>query len=274
MTRCIRLAFAISAALVLVAPAIARANTITGTWRLERSGHAGRTQLALSSGGNLNTIELNENISAQAPLSGSHFEIRPEAGTFEFTGTLRNGEGSGDFVFTPSEQFISGLSARGLHSEDDREIMSAAAIDLTVGYIDTIRGSGYPHLRFGTLLAFRALNVTPASIAQLRIVFGPLPADEIISTTALHVTAAYVNELREMGISPVTAERAVTFKALHIDKAYVTQLESMGFRNLPPDEIVSFKAMHVDAAYLRRLASHGLKNLTPQQVIQLKAAGL
>lgn len=270
----LRMMMCIAMLAALVAPSIARANTITGTWKLEPAEHGRQAQLQLynTSDGFENTLHWNE-LGIQLSSPGSRFELRREAGTFEFTGTIADGTGSGDFTFTPSDAFRSGLSARGLQG-DDRRGMTAACVDLTLEYIDTIHATGYRDLSFDNLVAFRALDVTPASIAQLRTLFGDLPAEEVISTSALRITRAYVEELRSMGIGPVTAQQAVTFKSLRIDKAYVGELAGMGYRNMRPNDIVAFKALHIDAAYLRHLASHGLKNLTPQQVIEMKATGL
>jgi hypothetical protein len=206
--------------------------------------------------------------------SGRDFSVAREAGTFHFTGTLGDDTGSGQFTFTPSEAFVSGLASRGIQTSSDDDILVAASIDLTLAYIDSISAAGYRDIGFEHLIAFRALQVTPASIADLRSIFGQMGTEDVISATALHVTRAYVEELRSMGVGDITPERAVTFKALHIDKGYVAELARMGYAHMPPDQIVSFKAMHIDEAYLQHLRAHGLKNLTPQQVIEMKATGL
>jgi hypothetical protein len=200
--------------------------------------------------------------------------LRREAGTIVFTGILGNGTGSGQFTFTPNDAFVKGLSARGLHYDNDHELLSAAGVDLTLAYIDAVRGDGFPNLPMGDLLAFRALGVTTASIAELRSLFGPISAENVIATTALHVTRSYVDELRGMHIGTITPERAITFKSLHITKSYVDELADLGYRDMRPDDIVAFKSLHIDRAYLQHLAAHGLKNLSPQQVIEMKATGL
>jgi hypothetical protein len=273
MSRLARIACCLAAVVALIG-AGQQFQSVTGTWALERSGYSGRWQLQLSSHGNTNSMQWQETMPIPARPSSTDFTIAREAGTFHFTGTLSSDGGTGQFTFTPSEAFVSGLAARNLQIDNSHEIMSAASVDVTLAYIDSIHAAGYRDLRFGDLLAFRALGVTTQSIAQLRGVFGQMPAGDVISTTALHVTPQYVQELRSMGMGPVTAERAVTFKALHIDKSYIAELARLGYAHMDPQDIVSFKAMHIDAAYLEHLRQHGLKNLTPQQVIQMKAAGL
>jgi hypothetical protein len=263
-----------AAVLVLIGASGAQMQSVAGTWVLERSGYSHQWELQLSSDENTNTMQWHQTMPIAGPPSSADFSIRREAGTFHFTGTLGSRGGSGQFTFTPNDAFASGLAARKLKTRDSHELMAAASIDLTLAYIDSIRAAGYPDLSFDNLLAFRAVGVTPQSISESRSLFGQLPAGEVISTAALHVTPAYVQELRSMGIGPVTAERAVTFKALHIDKGYIAELARLGYAHMDPQDIVSFKAMHIDAAYLQHLRQHGLKNLTPQQVIEMKATGL
>ena len=261
-------------ALLICAAAAPPFHQITGTWQIEQSSRPERQmRLSFDNEDNNNVMDYRP-AGVDGPSGPANFSLQREAGTFRFTGMLGGGNGSGSFTFTPSDAFAAGLAARGQQFEDERGLLTAACIDLTLAYVDSISRAGYPHLTFDHLVAFRALRVTPDSIAGLRNLFGDLRADDVISATALHVNAAYVNELRTFGIGDITLERAVTFKALHITKDYVSELARMGYGNLKPDQIVSFKAMHIDAAYLQHLAAHGFTHLTAEQVIQMKAAGL
>jgi hypothetical protein len=259
----------------------------SGTWQLTRTSGTHRLELRLTTGEQSNTVRIwNESggygaeelgltdARIDAAPANMQFTLNREAGIFRFTGILGHGTGNGSFVFTPSESYRSGLLSRGLDARTDRDIMTAAMVDLTLTYIDGIRAAGYPGLAFDELLAFRALNVTPSSIAQLRSMFGNLDAHQVISTTALHITPAYINEMHEIGMARVTPETAVEFKALGITKSYVAQLSQLGFSHLKPHEIVEFRALHIDAAYIKHLAEHGLKNLTVEQLVQLKASGI
>lgn len=259
-------------ALIAATPALA---PISGAWDMQRSSDG--TLLHLHVGPHEDETLHGYAVPAGqlygAP-SAAEFTVAREPGTFRFRGTIGGGTGSGNFTFTPSSSFNDGLAARGLGTRDGRELMGAASVDLTLAYIDRMRADGYPALTFENALAFRAIGVTTESIAVLRGLFGSLSAEDVISTSALHVTPAYVQELREMGVSPVTAQRAVEFKALNITRDYVAQLASLGYPHLRPNQIVEFRALHIDAAYLKHLADHGLKNLTPEQVVELKATGL
>lgn len=262
------------AALLIFAAAAPQWHQLSGTWRIEHNNNSQRQLRIDFDDRDSNTIMDYRPAGIDGPSAPANFTLQREAGAFHFTGTLGAGEGSGSFTFTPDAAFAAGLTSRGQQFEGERDLMTAASIDLTLEYVDTIARAGYPHLSFDHLVAFRALRVTPGSIAALRNVFGEMSPEDVVSATAMHVDAAYVNELKTMNVGPVTLERAVTFKALHITKAYVGELARMGYGGLTPDQIVSFKAMHIDAAYLQHLASHGFSHLSAEQVIQMKAAGL
>jgi hypothetical protein len=270
----VRRALLFAAVLVgLLAANAPQLQAVSGTWKLERN-LDGRVQLELFAGDRIQSMHWQETMRLDSAPSSADFTVAREAGTFHFTGTMGNGSGGGNFTFTPSPAFVAGLQSRGLDYRHAENLMSAASIDLTLAYIDSIRANGYPSLDFDQLMGFRAVGATPQSIAQLRGIFGAMSADDVISTHALHVTPAYVAELRSMNVGRVTPERAVTFKSLKITKAYIAELGRMGYAGLSADQIVTFRAMHIDAAYVRHLAAHGLTHLTADQVIQMKAAGL
>jgi hypothetical protein len=202
------------------------------------------------------------------------FSVQRDAGTFRFSGIVGSGRGTGPFTFTPSQPFVQGIAQRGLALKATRDVMTAAIVDLTLPYIDSIRAAGYSDMPYDQYVAFRAVGVTPQSIAEMQSLFGRISDGDMVAATAMHISKPYVDELRSMGVGPVTVERAITFKALKIDRAYLAELARMGYANLPPDSIVTFRSMHIDEAYIHHLAAHGLRHLTAEQLIQMKAAGL
>jgi hypothetical protein len=261
--------------------------SLSGTWQLTRDVQTRhiRLRLWLDDGerhsmnwddiGRFNAAGLGLN---DAQVDGTPakvvFSLQREAGTFQFSGELGNGRGTGPFTFTPNESFVQGMAQRGLDLGGPRDVLTAAIVDMTLPYVDSIHAAGYSDLSFEQLVGFRAVGVTPQSIAELQSLFGRVSTDQVMSATAMHITRAYVDEIRAIGIGPVTVDRAITFKAMGITKAYVAELARMGYPNLSPDNIVTFKAMHIDEAYIDHLAAHGLKHLSAEQLIEMKAAGL
>jgi len=57
----------------------------------------------------------------QAMGSGSHvqFQLKRDAGTFNFEGWFKEGNGSGHFTFTPNSSFAADLSRQGLGKPSD-----------------------------------------------------------------------------------------------------------------------------------------------------------
>lgn len=259
---------------------------LSGSWQLTRDAQTHRIQLHLwldeagqrSSWNDFGHFTADALGLSDAKIDGApaqaRFSLARDAGTFTFSGVVGDGRGTGPFTFTPNQTFVQGIAQRGLAVNGTREVMTAAIVDLTLPYVDSIRATGYADLSYERYVAFRALGVTPQSIAEMQSLFGRISSDQMLSATAMRISRAYVDELRSMDIGPVTVERAITFKALKIDKAYVAELARMGYANLTPDNIVTFKAMHIDEAYINHLAAHGLKHLSAEQLIEMKAAGL
>lgn len=214
---------------------------------------------------------------ADLDSTGKHveFTLARDAGSFACDGWAGKGQGAGTFAFSPSTRFLDGLRARGLGEPTTHKLLGAASVDLTLDYIDRIASSGYPHLPLDRLITFRALRVTPESVAELRRTFSAdLSAEDVVSLAALRVTPAYVTEMRSLGISVPSAQKAIQLRALRIDRSYVESLAKAGYPNLDAEQIVQLKALGVDDVYIRHLASHGFTNLTVSKLVQLKALGI
>src|SRR6266699_70150 len=67
----------------------------------------------------------------QVMSSGSHvqFQLPREAGTFNFEGWFKEGNGSGHFTFTPNSGFAAELNRQGFGSPTDEQLLSLAMND-------------------------------------------------------------------------------------------------------------------------------------------------
>ena len=251
-----------------------------GTWSISPADTAGQVQLELRSAGNGGENESDHSI-ALARLGlrpsdlegGSHdvrFALRGEAGQVDFTGSASRGTGAGNFTFSPSASFAQGVSSRGIPAPEDRALLSAVLLDVTLGYIDAIRGSGVQVTRFDRIIALRALGATAQSAAALRSSFGSLDDEELITLTALHVDANYTRDLAASGYRGLTAHDVVTFRALHVDGAYIRAIGDAGYRGVSAHDLITLKALHIDGAFIRNAQAHGFSHPTIQQLIRLK----
>jgi hypothetical protein len=274
--------------LLSAAPCLA-ASGMTGEWSVHRTGStSSRVEVNLRSDepagrrgtwdGSFGVDLARLGLSATDLDSGGHhvqFTLERAAGWFACDGWAGNGKGAGVFTFVPSATFLDGLRARGLGEPSPRKVLVAATVDLTLDYIDEISAAGFPHLPLDRLIGFRALDITPASLADLRRTFGTeLSEQDALSLAALHVTPAYVADMRSLGVSVPSPRKATALKALGVDRGYVETLAKAGYSKLDAEQLVQLKALGVDDAYIRHLASHGLSNLTVSKLVQLKALGI
>ena len=57
------------------------------------------------------------------------FQLKRDAGTFNFEGWFKEGNGSGHFTFTPDHGFASQLTSQGIGSPTDEQLLSLAMSD-------------------------------------------------------------------------------------------------------------------------------------------------
>src|SRR6185436_9818712 len=71
------------------------------------------------------------------------FQLKRDAGTFNFEGWFKDGNGSGHFTFAPDRAFASDLNSRGIGSPTDEQLLSLAMSDTGLALINEIALQGY-----------------------------------------------------------------------------------------------------------------------------------
>ncbi len=81
----------------------------------------------------------------QAMSSGAHvqFQLKRDAGTFNFDGWFKEGNGSGHFTFIPDRAFAAQLSSQGFGSPTDEQLLSLAMSDTGFALINELKTQGY-----------------------------------------------------------------------------------------------------------------------------------
>ena len=81
----------------------------------------------------------------QAMSGGTHaqFQLQRDAGTFNFEGWFKQGNGSGHFTFTPDRAFAAQLNSQGFGSPTDEQLLSLAISDTGFALINELRAQGY-----------------------------------------------------------------------------------------------------------------------------------
>src|SRR3989440_5931949 len=81
----------------------------------------------------------------QAISGGTHvqFQLKRDAGTFNFEGWFKEGNGSGHFTFMPDRTFASNLTSQGYGSPTDEQLLSLAMSDTGFALINELKSQSY-----------------------------------------------------------------------------------------------------------------------------------
>src|SRR5436853_1983146 len=78
-----------------------------------------------------------------SPGTNVNFQLKRDAGTFNFEGWFKEGNGSGHFTFTPNSSFASELARQGFGKPTDEQLLSLAMGDTGFAFINELRVQGY-----------------------------------------------------------------------------------------------------------------------------------
>jgi hypothetical protein len=254
---------------------------LSGSWSISPSSVPGYVHLGLRIEDGTSHHESDHDVTpssiglTQQQLDSGHrvtFSIARDAGTFACDGWLSQSKGGGSLVFSPSPAFERGMNDRGYDVTPDQQA-TAAMLDLSLTYIDTIAAAGFKNLPFEKLVAFRALNIDDAYARAMRTLFGDdnVDADQLIALKALGVTQEYVSAMRAAGTTVATARQAVQLRALKVDPQYVRDMAAAGYPHLTPNQLVQLRAMEIDAAYVQRVKDHGFPHPSIDDLVRMKA---
>jgi hypothetical protein len=246
--------YATLALCLALATAVARAETLNGSWSILSNGSETVMDLSWSNGSDHSNNSTVDNVDVNAlgiasALASSgqdvHFKLHREAGDYAMDGWVGNGKGGGTYAFTPNAAFFDDLRKQGVTVDEPQKQLTFADLDITRAYIADIRAAGYT-----------------------------LDAKDLITFRALRIDRAYIDGMRAAGLQNVDAREMVSLKALRVDPAYIQMLAGYGYAHLEAHQYVTLKAMRIDADYIKHLQDHGLKNLTVEQLVRYKALGI
>jgi hypothetical protein len=194
-----------------------------------------------------------------------------DAGTFELSGSFRDGKGSGRFTLTPNESFFSELATRGYTNLSDNNVFSAAMSGLKISSIDELKAAGYNQLTFDNLIESALFKITAASIADLRSAgFDDLPFNKLVEASIFKVDSAFARQAENLGFGKQPFNKLVELRVHKITPEYMAEIQQLGFTNLSLDQVVEFKIFKVTAQFANELRAAGFTSITPQQLVNLR----
>jgi hypothetical protein len=242
----------------------------------------------------------------QASSTGSpvQFQLKRDAGTFNFEGWFKEGNGSGHFLFTPNASFAAELNKQGLGKPTDKQLFSLAMHDVgfpliselrsqeydlvsveqlvTMGnhgvrldYVQGLKGFGYSLKSVDLLVKMKDHGVNLQFIRDLASLgFTGVAPEELVRTRDHGVNADYINEFIAAGYERMTLDQWITLRDHGVKAELVEELKALGYSRLPLDDLRRMRDHGVTASFIRELKDLGYERTPVEQLIRLKDHGV
>jgi hypothetical protein len=209
-----------------------------------------------------------------AALDGTASDVQftwsREAGTFRFTGSFDAGRGSGRFVFTPSEPYLTAMRTHG-YQIDPASTLRLAVLDVSTAYVRELADAGYAKLPLDELTRMRIHRVSAADIREFRALgFDAVSTDMLVRLRIHGVTPDFVRGLATRGYKGLLADDLVRMRIHRVTLEEIDDLKTLGFGGVGPDELVKFRIHRVTPAFIRDMRDVGFAAVTEDQLVRLR----
>jgi hypothetical protein len=297
---------------LLVGWAVQAAESINGSWTIERSDEPGRLEFTLihHEGGNHATHSSAWPLSVFVGLDVSRpakhevkFTITRDAGRFDCEGYLEDGEGAGTFHFQADPHYASEMNALGFSGIDSEKQYSMAVMDVSLSFAQEMKGEHLQGLDTDKLIAFRIFHVDSAFIHELRDaginvtdcdklvafrIHGVTPEmvrflhkagyqpdeDKLIAMRIHGATPEYIEALQKQGYDHVDLDKLIAFRIHGVSPEFIQKVQALGYKHPEPDQLIAMRIHGVTPEYIAGLKAHGMQNLTIDQLVSLRIQGI
>jgi len=258
--------------------------TIQGTWRADYDNYWTRTNserwisLQLEYGNNntgFGVAERDVPALADRRTDGPiQFTLRRDAGRLDFTGQVTDGRGRGEFTFTPSADFTSGMQRLGYSGLSDQDVWRFAMHDVSREYVTDFRKAGY-QLDASDLIKSRIHGATPAFAQQIaQETKQRLEIDELVKMRIHGVTPDFIKEMRDLGFKTETIDDFVKFRIHGVTPEFIKTFSDLGYKNLDGDDLVKMRIHGVTPQFVRELSDLGYKNVPIEDLVKMRIHGV
>ena len=220
------------------------------------------------------------NAAAQTPVQ---FQMRSEAGTINFEGFFRAGDGAGNFTFAPNPQYMDTLRGLGLepkirekkHEErsDEDELFSLAIHDVSTDFIRTMRAEGFD-VSLDKYTSMRIFSVTPEYIREMRgLGYKDISADKLVETRIHKVTPDYIRKMRAAGWD-LSLSKLVASRIHGATPEFAAEMSRLGYSGLDHDDLIAFRIHRVTPEFIKELEAAGYRNVPVDKLVKMRIHGV
>lgn len=160
------------------------------------------------------------------------------------------------------------LTGDGQAAVSADDLVSMRAMEVTPADVAEMRESG-ESFDAEDVIAAKATGVTPGYMAEMRSVLGPADADELVGARAVGVDAAYARAMRAADAS-ADLDAIIGARAVGLTAAYVRELRAY-FPRATLEELISMRAVGVTGKFVEDMRAAGLNVASPDDVISVRA---
>src|ERR1700733_3339526 len=283
-----------------------------GNWTIQRADKAGEVVLALIEyhhGGNSNhesTIRVSELKGLDLSKSGKQdvrFTIARDAGRFDCTGFVNDGEGAGVFHFFAEPKYAQEMASLGFGDIDGDKQYSMAGMDVSAAFAKEMKAERLSAWHTDKLIAFRVFNVNATFVEELRkeglaitdgdklVAFrihgvtpemvrflhqaGYQPSEDTLVAMRIHgATPEWMQQLKKDGYDKIDLEQLIAFRIHGVSPEFIEKMQSLGYKHPQPEQLVAMRIHGVTPEFVTNLRSRGMQNLSIEQLVDLRIHGI
>ena len=172
--------------------------------------------------------------------------LNAEAGTFTCSGTVHEGELSGNSVFTPSESFVEKMDRMSYTGLDAEKLETYAFVGVDSPWVESMKQTGVEGINIDNLIALRIFRVDPEYVRGITALGYDLPsADKLVGLKVQGVNAEEVRQIRALGFQP-TLDELIQIRIFHITPDFIQRMQERGLKNLTIAKLVQIRIFKLD----------------------------
>src|SRR5678815_1046065 len=174
------------------------------------------------------------------------FQLKRDAGTFDFEGWFRQGNGSGHFAFTPNSSFNSELGRLGFGKATDEELLALAMTDTGLTFINELKAQDY----------------------------DTTTVQQLVRMAHHGVTLEYLQGLKSLGYTVKSTDLVVRMKDHGVTLNFIKELAALGYNNMSPEDLVRTRDHGVTAKFINEFMAAGYERATLDQWVTMRDHGV
>jgi hypothetical protein len=203
------------------------------------------------------------------------FQLKRDAGTFNFEGWFKAGNGAGHFTFTPNSSFASELTRQGFARATDKQLLRLALSDIGFALINELRAQGYEPFTLDQLVRMGEHGVRPDYVLGLKSLGYTLKStDELIRMRDHGVTLDFIRDLSGMGYTNMSPAELVKTRDHGVTPDYINQFIAAGYEKMPLDEWIRLRDHGVSVDFIEELKPLGYTRLPLDDLRRMRDHGV